>query len=81
MGLLPGKSFYLSDVKVTKQKGFGSFDIAAYWLRKYRGKEEDEGWYLLTNLGELKQSIDIFKCRSADGVTSKLKDILDKGLS
>jgi hypothetical protein len=41
MGLLPGKSFYLSDVKVTKQKGFGSFDIAAYWLRKYRGKEQD----------------------------------------
>jgi Transposase DDE domain. len=72
MGLLPGKSFYLSDVKVTKQKGFGSFDIAAYWLRKYRGKEEDEGWYLLTNLGELKQSIDIFKCRS--GIEAMFKD-------
>jgi hypothetical protein len=39
--LLPGESFYLSDVKVTKQKGFGTFDIAAYWLRKYRGKQDD----------------------------------------
>ena len=40
MGLLPGTSFYLSDVKVTKQKGFRTFDIAGYWRRKYRGKEE-----------------------------------------
>jgi hypothetical protein len=72
MGLLPGESFYLSDVKVTKQKGFGSFDIAAYWRRKYRGKQEDEGWYLLTNLGDLKQSIDTFKCRS--GIEAMFKD-------
>jgi hypothetical protein len=41
MGLLPGKSFYFSDVKVTKQKEFGTFDIAAYWSRKYRGKQDD----------------------------------------
>jgi hypothetical protein len=40
-GLLPGTSFYLSGVKFTKQKGFGTFDIAGYWLRKYRGKQED----------------------------------------
>jgi hypothetical protein len=72
MGLLPGKSFYLSDVKVTKQKGCGSFDIAAYWSRKYREKEEDKGWYLLTNLGDLKQSIDTFKCRS--GIEAMFKD-------
>jgi hypothetical protein len=72
MGLLPGKSFYLSDVKVTKQKGFGSFDVAAYWSRKYREKEEDKGWYLLTNLGDLKQSIDTFKCRS--GIEAMFKD-------
>jgi len=50
LGLLPGTSFYLSDVKITKQKGFGTFDIAGYWQRKYRGKEEEEGWYLLTNV-------------------------------
>ncbi len=71
-GLLPGTSFYWSDVKVTKQKGFGSFDIAGYWRRKYRVKQEDEGWYLLTNLGDLKQSIDTFKCRS--GIEAMFKD-------
>jgi hypothetical protein len=37
----PGTSFYLSDVKVTKKKGFGTFDIAGYWLRKYRVKQAD----------------------------------------
>jgi hypothetical protein len=41
LGLLPGTSFYLSDVKVTKQKGFGTFDVAGYWRRKYRDKQED----------------------------------------
>jgi len=77
LGLLPGESFYLSDVKVTKQKGFGTFDIAAYWLRKYRGKQEEEGWYLLTNLGDLKQSIDTFKCRS--GIEAMFKDCKTSG--
>jgi hypothetical protein len=72
LGLLPGTSFYLSDVKFTKQKGFGTFDIAGYWSRKYREKQEDEGWYLLTNVGTLKQSIDIFKCRS--GIEAMFKD-------
>jgi len=72
MGLVPGTSFYLSDVKFTKQKGFGTFDIAGYWIRKYRGKQEDEGWYLLTNVGNLKQSINIFQSRS--GIEAMFKD-------
>ena len=63
LDLLPGTSFYVSDVKLTKQKGFGTFDIAGYWLRKYRVKQEDVRWYLLTNLVNLKLSIDTFKCR------------------
>ncbi len=77
LGLLPGTSFYLSDVKFTKQKGFGTFDIAAYWSRKYRGKHEDEGWYLLTNVGIFKKSIDIFKCRS--GIKAMFKDCKSGG--
>jgi hypothetical protein len=62
----------LSEVKLTKQKGFGTFDIAAYWLRKLREKQENEGWYLLTNLGDLKQSIDTFKGQS--GIEAMFKD-------
>ena len=72
LGLVPGTSFYLSDVKFTKQKGFGTFDIAGYWRRKYPGKQEDEGWYLLTNVSNLKQSINIFQGRS--GIEAMFKD-------
>ena len=63
-GLEPGMRFYLRGVKVTKQKGFGEFDIAGYWKRRYRGKEEEEGWYLLTNLGTVKQAVESYKHRS-----------------
>ena len=59
-GLVPGMSFYLPGVKVTKQKGFGLFDVAGYWQRKYRDSGEDEGWYLLTNIGTLKQAVTAF---------------------
>jgi hypothetical protein len=64
LGLMPGTSFYFKDVQVTKQKGFGLFDIAGYCQRRYRGHGEDEGWYLLTNLGSLKEAVATFKCRS-----------------
>ena len=61
---MPGTSFYLKDVQVTKQKGFGCFDIAGYRQRRYRGHGEDEGLYLLTNSGTLKEAVATFKCRS-----------------
>lgn len=77
LGLLPGTNFYLKDVKVTKQKGFGKFDVAAYWRRKYRGKGENEGWYLLTNLGDLKLALAAFKCRS--GIEAMFKDCKSGG--
>ncbi len=77
LGLLPGTRFYLRGVKVTKQKGFGRFDVAAYWKRKYRGKGEEEGWYLLTNLGDLKAAITVFKCRS--GIEAMFKDCKSGG--
>ncbi len=71
-GLVPGTSFYLPGVKVTKQKGFGLFDVAGYWQRKYRDSGEDEGWYLLTNIGTLKQAVTAFKCPS--GIEAMFKD-------
>ena len=75
LGLLPGTSFYLTGVKVTKQKGFGTFDVAAYWRRKYRSNGEDEGWYLLTNLGNLKRAIATFKCRRNENlITSAMSN-------
>jgi hypothetical protein len=57
---------------VTKQPGFCKFNVAGYWRRKYRGKGEDEGWYLLTNLGSSQQAIAAYKCRS--GIEAMFKD-------
>jgi hypothetical protein len=62
----------LTGVKVTKQKGFGEFNVAGYWRRKYRGKVENEGWYLLTNLERAELAIAAFKCRS--GIEAMFKD-------
>lgn len=46
--------------------------MVAYWRRKYRRNGEDEGWYLLTNLGNLKKANATFKCRS--GIEGMFKD-------
>lgn len=45
LGLKPGLSFFIQNVQFTKQKGFGTFNLAGYYPRKYRGKVESSGWY------------------------------------
>ena len=77
LGLVPGMKLYLTGVNVTKKKGFGSFDIAAYWKRKYRGRVEEQGWYILTNLGSLRAAVDAYKARS--GIEAMFKDCKSGG--
>jgi hypothetical protein len=72
LGLIPGMGFYLTGVKVTKQQGFGKFDVAAYWRRKYRARSASQGWYLLTNVVSLELALASFKCRS--GIEAMFKD-------
>jgi hypothetical protein len=69
---LRGTRFFITDVKITKQQGFGKFNVAGYWRRKYWGKVENEGWYLLTNLTSSQEAIAAFKCRS--GIEAIFKD-------
>jgi hypothetical protein len=57
LGLVPGMQLYLKGVNVTKQKGFGQFNIACKWKRKYWGASPDEGWFILTNLPDLNSAI------------------------
>ena len=59
-------------LQVSKQKGFGCFDVAGYWQQKYRNSCEDEDRYLLTNIGTLKQAVTAFKCRS--GIEAMFKN-------
>jgi hypothetical protein len=63
LGLSPGIMFYLNGVRVTKQKGFGKFNLTAKWKRKYLGWAPDEGWFILTNLSDLPTAISAYKNR------------------
>ena len=63
LGLVPGMQLYLNGVSVTKQKGFGKFNVACKWKRKYWGWAPDEGWFILTNLSDLESAILGYKKR------------------
>jgi hypothetical protein len=77
LGLAPGIKLFLTGVKFTKKKGFGQFSLAAYWKRKYRGKSQDEGWYILTNLNSLDTALKVYKARS--GIEAMFKDCKSGG--
>lgn len=72
IGLLPGNKVFLSNINITKNKGFGYFNLAAYWKRKYKNKVEKEPWYLLTNLDNLEEVIKIYRSRM--GIEAMFKD-------
>ena len=63
LGLKPGKSFYLKQVKFTKQSSMTRVNIAFYWSKTTKGKLENEGWYLINNLSNLPQTIKAYKKR------------------
>jgi hypothetical protein len=72
IGLAPGIKLFLTGVNYTKKKGFERVSLAAYWPRKYRGKLEKEGWYILTNLNSLEEAVKVYKARS--GIEALFKD-------
>ena len=37
-----GTKIFLSNINITKNKGFGRFNLVAYWKRKYKYKMEKE---------------------------------------
>lgn len=67
-----GTKAFLTGIKVTKEKGFAEAAIAIYWKRKYRGKQEKEPWYLLTNLKDLESALKAYKMRT--GIEAMFKD-------
>ncbi len=68
---------FFTGVEFTKKKGFGQLSLAAYWKRKYRGKSQDEGWYILTNLNSLDRALKVYKARS--GIEAMFKDCKSGG--
>lgn len=72
LGLKPGMSMFLAGVNVTKQLGFGQFNVACKWQRNYLQKQTTEGWFLLTNLGTLQSAISAYQQRC--GIECMFKD-------
>jgi hypothetical protein len=56
----------------TQKKGFGRFNLAVYWKRKYKGKLEKAPWYLLTNLSDLETALIVYQKRF--GIEAMFKD-------
>lgn len=77
LGLKPGKSFYLKQVKFTKQLDMTRINIAFYWSRTTADKRNNEGWYLINNLSNLKQTIKAYKKRM--GIEAMFKDCKSGG--
>ena len=53
----------MKGVKVTKTKGFFSFNVASKWKRKINGVVPKEGWFILTNFESLEAAISAYKQR------------------
>ncbi|WP_231859718.1 IS4 family transposase [Microcystis aeruginosa] len=63
LGLSPGTQLFLHDVNITKEKGFGEFNLAGKWKKTYRGFQTKEPWYILTNFGDLETAIMAYQKR------------------
>ncbi|GAA6623030.1 hypothetical protein NUACC26_088550 [Scytonema sp. NUACC26] len=57
LGFSPGVSGFFQGVKVTKQKGFGNFNVACKWKRKIQGIAPKEAWFIITNLATLELAL------------------------
>jgi len=68
----PGSHLFYPQINLTQNKGFSRFNLVASWKRKYKGKQEDEPWYLLTNLPDWKNAIKIYGQRY--GIEAMFKD-------
>jgi len=68
----PGMKQFLVKINLTQKKGFGRFNLAIYWKRKYKGKQEQAPWYLLTNLPDCETAVKIYGKRF--GIEAMFKD-------
>ncbi|MEG4964405.1 MULTISPECIES: hypothetical protein [unclassified Microcoleus] len=56
----PGIHLFSPQINLTQNKGFSRFNLVASSPRKYKGKQEDKPWYLLSNLPDVKSAIKIY---------------------
>jgi len=75
--IVSGAKRFLTGVKVRKEKGFAQGSIGIYWKRQYRGKKEEQPWYLLTNLANLSEAVIAYQKRV--GIEAMFKDCKSGG--
>ncbi|MEG4108389.1 hypothetical protein [Microcoleus sp. S13_C5] len=75
----PGIHLFYPKVGFTKKKGCSRFNLVASWKRKYRGEQEDEPWYLLTNLPDVQSALEVYSKRY--GIEAMFKDCKTGGYS
>jgi hypothetical protein len=72
LGFKPGMSKFYQNILGNKGDGLGPFNLAVYWKRKYRKPGPKDPWYILTNLPNLKLTLDVYCCRW--GIEQMFKD-------
>ena len=70
--IYPGCRRFYQQVNLTQNPGFGRCNLAVYWKRKYRGKQEPSPWYLSTNLLDVSTAVKIYRQRF--GIEAMFKD-------
>ena len=75
--LFPGVKVLHKNVKITKQKGFGKFNLLAYKKRDYRQHKVKESWFIITNLSDPNEVIKLYKKRA--GIEAMFRDYKSGG--
>lgn len=63
LGLKPGISLFIEEIKITKTSKVAGFNLASTWRRKLRGIAPKEGWFIMTNLENLSTAVASYKKR------------------
>lgn len=71
-GFQPGQRAFYQNICCNKTEQLGHFNLAVYWKRAYRGKRQQDPWYLLTSLPHLSQTLERYQARW--GIEMMFKD-------
>ena len=69
--IVPGKKTILKDVEVTLESP-RNYNMVIYSQRRYGKRKEQEVWYLLTDLGDANEVVNLYKRRW--GIEAMFKD-------
>ncbi len=75
--LTPGVKLLHKNVKLTRQKGFGKFNLLTYKKRDYRHHKVKESWFIITNLSDPIEIINLYRKRA--GIEAMFRDYKSGG--